>query len=129
MSRIHPRPAHLRIMRIHTPQHNPKPKPPNHIPHNRTKEPRPRPEIPSPARGRWFASPDGRIRSADRVLHGEDLGFQVGRGQGAGGFVAHGVVGEFVAGAEELVQGFFSRGDLRPDEEEGGVGGVVGEEV
>ncbi|PWY84884.1 hypothetical protein BO70DRAFT_424086 [Aspergillus heteromorphus CBS 117.55] len=124
MPRIQRRPTNLRIMRIHTPQHNGIPDPFTNLPHGGGKKPRARPE---PLPGPVYTS--RVIGALDDAIHEADLRFQDPGGEILGGLVAEGVVGEFHSVGEE---GGEQRGGggglgLRADEEEGGAG-VVGEE-
>lgn len=75
----------------------------------------------------------------DHVLGGVDLGqlvldlvgllLEVGVGERLGGLVAHGVVGELVAAADHLAQDVVAAVGLDADDEEGGVGIVLTEDL
>ena len=122
MARIDPPEGDLRIMRVNAAQHQPVTQSTQRPAHRGAEEARAGPKVPGRRRGRH-----GGVRGGEQVFDGVDLLDEGAGGEGARGLVAHRVVAELVAGADEGLQRGFVAGDVGADDEEGG-GGVVGAE-
>ena len=130
MPRIQPRELHLRIMGVDTAQDDPKAEDTNKGAHARGEEARPGPKVPArlvPVQG-VLRDASGAVSVQDAVVDGDELAGEDIVGEGLGGLVVHGVIGELVALGDEVDEGVFAGGDLRADEEEGCGGVVFGED-
>ena len=125
MPGVNPPPPDLRIMRIDAPKHQLIPQPRQRLAHPIAEKTRAWPE----EFGRRWGHANGGVGGEDDLLDGMDLVDEGSVGEGAGGRIVHGMVGELVAVADEVVEEGFVAWDLGADDEEGGCCVVCVEDV